>query len=135
MIKGLSKKEYYRQYRKKNRKKILAQKKKYYKDNIQSDSYKNKKRNESYIRKYGITLETYNELFNKQKGCCAICNKHQSELKKVLVVDHCHTTGNVRELLCSECNIGIGLLKDSPSTLNAAYEYLMKWDKRHGKTT
>lgn len=41
----------------------------------------------------------------EQKGCCAICGKHQSKLKSKLHVDHCHVTGKVRQLLCKTCNI------------------------------
>lgn len=50
----------------------------------------------------------YNELFEKQKGCCAICGKHQSELEKTLHVDHDHKTGKVRGLLCQRCNQALG---------------------------
>jgi len=52
--------------------------------------------------------ELYNYLFNEQQGCCAICGKHQSELKKALGVDHNHITGQVRGLLCGICNRGLG---------------------------
>lgn len=45
-----------------------------------------------------------NVLFVKQKGCCAICGKHQREFKRRLNVDHNHKTGQVRGLLCYRCN-------------------------------
>jgi len=81
-------------------------------------------RNGWYKRKYGITLEDYNKIFTEQKGCCKICNTHQVELKIRLAVDHCHTTGKVRGLLCDTCNRGLGYLKDSPELLNNAINYL-----------
>lgn len=61
---------------------------------------------------YKISLAEYNRLFNKQKGCCAICEKHQSELKNRLAVDHNHKTGKIRKLLCAKCNIWMGLLEN-----------------------
>lgn len=95
-------------------------KKHYSKDKRTKDQLKDKKLREN----YGISLDIYNEMFQKQNGCCAICNTHQSELIVSLSVDHCHTTGKVRGLLCSNCNRGIGLLKDSIKILNSAIEYL-----------
>lgn len=70
-------------------------------------------------RKYGITPEFRDELFCKQKGRCAICDR-----KRKLSIDHCHQTGRVRGLLCGNCNRGIGLLDESPKILDSAKEYL-----------
>lgn len=53
---------------------------------------------------YNITIEDYNELFQKQNGCCDLCGIHQSELDRRLAVDHNHETGKVRGLLCIVCN-------------------------------
>lgn len=75
-------------------------------------------------RKYAISTYEYNEMFNLQKGCCLICGKHQSELKKALSVDHDHITGKVRGLLCPHCNFAIGLFHDSIENLNSAIIYL-----------
>lgn len=74
--------------------------------------------------KYGITKDQYNVMWENQEGCCAICDLHQSESDRVLVVDHCHTTGEIRGLLCHICNSGIGKLKDSPMLLRKAADYL-----------
>ena len=82
------------------------------------------KRNDHLKRRYGITLDQWNEMFSEQGGCCAICNKHQSELKKNLAVDHNHTTGEIRKLLCSNCNTAIGLLNEDTELLLNAIEYL-----------
>ena len=73
---------------------------------------------------YKITLDRYNEIFEEQKGCCAICKKHQIEFKRRLFVDHNHDTGKVRGLLCNKCNGGIGLLGDSINTVENALTYL-----------
>lgn len=79
-----------------------------------------------YIKKYGITLSEYDDMYSNQDGCCALCGRHQVEFKKRLHVDHCHITGNVRELLCQSCNTGIGSLKDDPELITKALEYLEK---------
>lgn len=77
---------------------------------------------------YGLEYEDYLRLQEKQKGLCAICGKEGFELVKgqriLLVIDHCHTTGKVRGLLCHNCNRGIGLLQDSTDNLKRAVDYL-----------
>lgn len=78
----------------------------------------------SYIRKYNITLDDYNKILFEQGYKCRICNIEAKELKKGLVVDHCHSTGKVRGLLCSKCNMGLGLFEDNPEFLASAEEYL-----------
>jgi len=84
-------KEYLLEYQRKNRNKIHGYQIKY---------------------KYGITLEQYNELFKKQEGKCAVCGKHQNEIKKSLSVEHCHKTERVRGLVCQRCNIAISVLEN-----------------------
>lgn len=76
------------------------------------------------LRMFGVTEDEYNELFTKQSGKCAICGKHQSDLNHTLCVDHCHETGKIRGLLCHDCNVGIGRLKDSLKNLRNAIKYL-----------
>ena len=73
---------------------------------------------------YGISLEQYNAMFASQSGKCGICGTHQSALAKRLCVDHCHSTGLVRGLLCIQCNHAIGKLKDSEDLLFRAIQYL-----------
>jgi len=77
-------------------------------------------------RSYGITPEDYNTMFEKQQGCCAICGKHQSNFKRALHVDHCHDTGQVRDLLCPQCNIGVGWVERNQDVMEKAIEYLKK---------
>ena len=59
-------------------------------------------------RKYGLTENDYNRMFQIQGGKCAICGTHQASLKSKLCVDHNHTTGKVRALLCAGCNTSLG---------------------------
>jgi hypothetical protein len=73
-----------------------------------------------------MTLEEYNQMFEDQKGCCAICGKHQSELKHTLHVDHNHETGLIRALLCKKCNSLIGYADEDINILKNAIEYLKK---------
>lgn len=119
---------YKTKYRKENREKITAYFKDYKAKNrerIRESNRKHAKANphvhrDYILRKvYGISLEKYNEMLGHQDGCCAVC-RHRSKLN----VDHCHTTGAVRGLLCTNCNQGIGRLMDSPKLLRAAAAYL-----------
>ena len=73
-----------------------------------------------------ITHEEFLQMAEAQNWCCAICGKHQDDQSKELSVDHCHSTGQVRGLLCGNCNRGIGWLKDDLELLEKAIEYLRK---------
>lgn len=75
------------------------------------------------IRKYGITQADYERMFAAQDGKCAICRKSQD---RAFDVDHCHSTGKVRGLLCTSCNRMIGHAGDNPATLIAGAEYLCR---------
>ena len=87
-------------------------------------------KNRKLKKTYGISLDEYNELLSKQDGKCAICgvdnNGKYRNKSRALAVDHCHTTGKIRGLLCSDCNTGIGLLKDNVNFLQFAIKYLNK---------
>lgn len=83
----------------------------------------------NWLRKhYKITLEEYQEMFNKQNGLCAICNEEGFAIavnqRQLIVIDHCHGSGKIRGLLCHNCNRGLGLFKDSIDNLNNAIRYL-----------
>lgn len=76
-------------------------------------------------RKYGITQDDYLRMLKSQGGKCAICRQPEElERNQKLCVDHCHTTGAVRGLLCDACNRGIGSMRDDVSILTAAIKYL-----------
>ena len=82
--------------------------------------------------KYGITLDDYDALLASQNGVCAICLKKQSTERR-LSVDHDHTTGRVRGILCKDCNTGIGHLRDSITILESAIQYLRLRGDETGK--
>lgn len=75
---------------------------------------------------YNLEPEQYQALHEQQNYCCKICKKKFDEL----YVDHCHTTGKVRGLLCHNCNVGLGHLKDNVEYLTNAIEYVQE----HGTT-
>ena len=77
--------------------------------------------------KYNITPEEAVELFEKQNSSCAICNKLFPETlgkRGGPSIDHCHSTGKVRGILCTNCNIGLGHFKDDVELLQQAIQYL-----------
>jgi len=75
-----------------------------------------------------MTHDKYVELLKSQNYKCAICLTHSDDLKRNLAVDHNHSTGIVRGLLCDACNRAIGYLKESESILISAINYLKKYD-------
>lgn len=83
-------------------------------------------------RKFGISLEKYQGMLEEQGGVCGICCQPETTLRKgkilPLSVDHNHTTGNPRGLLCSACNVGIGLLRESPDLMRKAISYVERWN-------
>ncbi len=119
-------KDCFREYKKSD--KYKAQQKlyltRYNKTSDRIEYMKIHNRNNGLQRFYGITLEEYNKIFSNQNGCCAGCNKHQSEFKKSLAVDHDHLCGEIRGLLCQSCNMALGMLKDNPEILENLKIYL-----------
>lgn len=72
--------------------------------------------------RYGITPEQFVDKYERQEKCCAICH---SEMKiSESAIDHNHTTGEFRGILCKQCNRALGMFKDSPVVLKNALEYL-----------
>jgi len=72
--------------------------------------------------RYGMTLVDYNDMLSKQNHQCKICCIETSGL----VVDHCHVSGNVRGLLCSSCNKGLGFFQDNPERMERAAQYVVE---------
>ena len=76
-------------------------------------------------RTYGISYQEYLYMLETQNGCCAICGTNDPSPRKAFSVDHCHTTGKVRSLLCGNCNTGIGLLQEDEEVMKRAIEYIV----------
>ena len=90
-----------------------------------SDEKKKKRNRQISLTRRKITQEEYDFIYAKQKGCCAICGKHESNvLRNRLNIDHCHSTGKIRGLLCHHCNAALGHLEDSIDNLTTAISYL-----------
>ena len=77
-------------------------------------------------QRYGLTLADYQAMVAEQDNKCAICFQ-PCTVNERLSVDHCHTTGQVRGLLCACCNSILGMAKDSPTVLISAVRYLAKY--------
>lgn len=75
------------------------------------------------VKKYGLTVEQYQALLAAHNGKCAACG---DDFGKRNHIDHCHTTGVVRGLLCNNCNLGVGHFRDDPRRLESAARYLRK---------
>lgn len=75
---------------------------------------------------YGLRLHQYDEMLQRQAGACGICRELPASGKK-LFVDHDHSTGRIRGLLCDLCNRGIGMLKEREEVFLSAISYLKKW--------
>jgi hypothetical protein len=121
---------YSKKYWKNNKKKIQKRKRKYYLKNKERVTLANLKRNttKGFVyrlkTRYNMTEEQYWYIFEKQDGGCYICKS--TPKKRNLAVDHCHKTGQVRGLLCMNCNQGLQKFRDVPERFRTAYEYLTK---------
>lgn len=82
------------------------------------------------LSRYGLTVDEYEALLLEQGGVCAVCRKVEWFIDprkgkpRNLAVDHCHSTGKVRGLLCGRCNRSIGHFEDDPELLSRAAAYL-----------
>ena len=109
----------YNQARKKNYdpEKDRARAKAWYKRNRQ------KVREKQMLYKYGLTTEQYSKMVADQQNKCKICEKKMTGVREP-AIDHCHVSGNVRDLLCANCNAAIGLLQDDPEIIKNAARYV-----------
>ncbi len=82
-------------------------------------------RNTKLKRAYNLSDSLVTEMKKEQNYCCFVCKKHEQDIKgKGLVVDHNHTTGKVRKLLCANCNTALGLLKEDVTIIEQLAEYV-----------
>lgn len=78
-------------------------------------------------RHYGMTLAEYDAICESQGGLCAACHQPPSGGRWIpsrLVVDHCHRSGQVRQLLCYPCNAALGMVGDNLDRLRMLLDYL-----------
>lgn len=87
-------------------------------------------------KKYGMTPEQFEEMLREQNGRCSICSVEVKaniayapgvSRATMACVDHCHTTGRIRSILCNKCNRGIGMFGDDTGLLEKAIAYLNRW--------
>lgn len=76
------------------------------------------------LKRYGISFKEYQQRMVDQEGKCAVCGERFDPRQPA--IDHCHFTGKIRGLLCSSCNTGLGLFKDSPTLLEKGAAYLRR---------
>lgn len=81
------------------------------------------RRSRARFEKYGITASDYRAMRRKQRDRCAVCRRGHLGLRG-LVVDHDHKTGKVRGLLCVQCNVMLGMARDTEKTLLSGVLYL-----------
>ena len=105
-----------KEYREKNKDKIAEVKKEYYeknKDKIAEVGKEYREKNKDKIKEYRIlktynlTMEEYEEIYNRQNGCCPLCGKELNSVR--VAIDHDHVTGKVRGIMCSVCNSQLGV--------------------------
>ena len=88
-------------------------------------------------RKFGIVDGWFEEKMREQGGVCAVCNQPETAIRlgKILPlsIDHDHTNGKLRGLLCNACNRAIGSLRDDPNTIRKAADYVEHWRARHSE--
>jgi len=120
---SLERKEYNRNYRQKNRSRLLEDKKQWYQKNKNNPGYKERNYASGIRFKYSISVEEVNRMLEKQSNRCAICER-EFTTRKTTHIDHCHLTGKVRGILCEGCNVGIGCFEDDVKKLKKAINYL-----------
>ena len=111
---------YNKEWRKRNKTRCRENSRQWKSDNPE------KVRNNHLKRVYGITLDDYHRLLDDQNGCCAICGTDTPGGRySTFNVDHCHSTGKVRGLLCFACNSALGKFQDNPVLLETAKQYIL----------
>ena len=116
----LAKKKIYYQL---HREKIAKRNREYY------INHKDKPKKCAYKRLYNIDLKDFNSMLLQQNNRCAICNESLDLTNpKKVCIDHDHSTGKVRGILCRNCNLAIGFFRDNPEYTNNATLYLKRSD-------
>jgi hypothetical protein len=80
--------------------------------------------------RYGMTVSEFETKLTDQKGQCACCDDElqiEGSKSRYPCVDHNHRTNEIRDILCTRCNLALGYLKDSSVRAIKAMKYLIKW--------
>jgi hypothetical protein len=104
-----------REYHQKHRERDNIAKRKWRENNVRSEQDRH------YRRRYGIGFDDYWTMLQAQDSECKICGFMPDNN---LVVDHCHTTGRIRGLLCKDCNTGLGMFRDRPDLMRSGADYM-----------
>lgn len=91
--------------------------------NLRRNSRRDYINNYERLRRYNLTQEEYNAMWEKQNFCCAICKTNKNN-GKTWSIDHCHDSQKVRGILCDQCNLLLGHAKDNQEILSEAVYYL-----------
>lgn len=94
------------------------------KHRVESSTTPRNRKNEKLKLRYGITYEIWESIRESENFSCMICGITEEEIGKRLDVDHCHSSGKVRGILCNPCNVTLGHAKDNIDILTSAIEYL-----------
>lgn len=118
-----------KEWHKNNKEKVKINSAQWYKNNPE------KALERSLKQRYNISLETFKKLLSNQNNVCAICQQSETAIDtrlgkpRMLAVDHCHTTGKVRGLLCTGCNAALGFIKENAERALKLANYI----KQHGE--
>jgi len=130
---GLCNPCYQKKYQEKHRQELLVKQRERWHRVKDFQRTKDQTRKGNLRRRFGLTPEQYADMVVAQNGRCAVCFRPETAVNqygvKALAVDHDHSTGVVRGLLCMRCNIVLGLVKDDTDILQSAIEYLSDIEK------
>jgi hypothetical protein len=87
---------------------------------------KKRRQRSDLFKKFNINADQYDAMLLEQNGVCAICQK-EDPCNRLLAVDHCHSSGKIRALLCAACNKALGGFKDNPDILRKAALYIERY--------
>lgn len=91
-----------------------------------TEAYKRTAKNKQMHARYGITLDDFENQLKEQNYTCVMCKTEITGTRQAHM-DHCHTTGKIRQILCRNCNYGLGFFRDNIEVMQAGIEYI----KRH----
>jgi len=120
---------YHKQWRLIHKDKIKSYNKKYVRKRQYFPNRNKQKVHQNNIKRYGITTIQYEQMLLKQNNNCAICDKSSFDFKRRLHIDHNHSSGQIRGLLCVNCNHGLSIIERNNSFFDKAKLYLEKYKK------